>query len=181
MNSHGWGISNISGTSDGTHTGSWNRFEKKRSGVFAAIELGSGSGSNMATDSHRNEDSSAESNDESTSLEELKDERAILQEALLESFDKLCELNSCRKADEKVVSQLKELCIIIEPSLAEIKDVDLKIQNELKRLKLRTELVKEIKSSRAYAAKLQVALNRARELESNFDSEFKSSNRSQNI
>ena len=31
------------------------------------------------------------------------------------------------------------------PSLAEVKEVDLKIQNELKRLKLKPELVKEIK------------------------------------
>ncbi len=53
---------------------------------------------------------------------------------------------------------------MIEPSLIEIKDLDVKIQAEMRRLKLRDILVDEIKRSRSYAAKVQVALNKALEL-----------------
>ena len=75
-----------------------------------------------------------------------------------------------------MVSELRELCLIVIPNLAEIEDIDSSIQRELKTLKLRSELVKELQSSRAYAAKLQVALNKASDLESKFDQNLKASN-----
>ncbi len=53
---------------------------------------------------------------------------------------------------------------MIEPSLIEIKDLDVKIQAEMRRLKLRDILVDEIKRRRSYTAKVQVTLNKALEL-----------------
>eukprot|EP00794_Sanderia_malayensis_P016438 gene16438-18073_t len=106
-------------------------------------------------------------------LEELRSEREVLKDALEECYTKLCQLNSVKRFDEEVVSERKELCIILEPSLSEIKEVDLKIQAELKRLKLRYELVDELKTSRSYGAKLQVALNKVINLENKFDKESK--------
>eukprot|EP00794_Sanderia_malayensis_P006640 gene6640-7388_t len=106
-------------------------------------------------------------------LEELRSEREVLKDALEECYMKLCQLNSVKRFDEAVVSKRNELCIILEPSLSEIKEVDLKIQGELKRLNLRYELIDELKASHSYGAKLQVTLNKAINLENKFDKESK--------
>ena len=111
--------------------------------------------------------------EESSILEELRAERDVLKEALQEFYTKLSELTSVYRLDEEeMVSEIKELCIIVEPILIEIKEMDLKIQAELKRLKLRDDLVNEIKTSRVYGAKIQVILNKAKNLECNFYKEL---------
>lgn len=66
--------------------------------------------------------------------------------------------------DEELVKEVNKLQIVIEPSLKDIKELDVKIQAEMRKMKLRSGLVEEIKQSRAYAAKVQVALNKAAEI-----------------
>ena len=113
------------------------------------------------------EDSNLEATnqDELMALEDLKDEREVFKEALRDSCSRLNEINCVKQVDEDLVSEIKALQIVIEPSLIEIKDLDMKIQAEIRKLKLRDALVEEIKQSRSYAAKVQVALNKALELE----------------
>ena len=60
-------------------------------------------------------------------------------------------------------NEVKELQIVIEPNLTEIKGLDVRIRSEMQKLKLSLDFVLEIKQSRACAAKIQVALNKALE------------------
>ena len=83
-------------------------------------------------------------------LHDLKDEREG------ESLLRLNEINRVERVDEDLVSEIKELQIVTEPSLVEIKELDRKIQDGMRRLKLRAAWVDEIKRSRLYVAKVQV-------------------------
>ena len=112
-----------------------------------------------------NGDSGTATRDEMAALEELKDEREVFKEALEEALYRLNELNGTGNVDQELSKEVKELQITIEQSLTEIKDLDVKIQAQVRKLKLRSCLVEEIKRSRAYAAKVQVALNKAAETE----------------
>ncbi len=119
----------------------------------------------MSEDGREDGNLEATNRDELMALHDLKDEREVFKEALRDSFSRLNEINCVERVDEDLVSEIKELQIVIEPSLIEIKDLDIKIQAEMRKLKLRDSLVDEIKRSRSYAAKVQVALNKATELE----------------
>ena len=112
-----------------------------------------------------NGDSGTTMRDEMAALEELKDEREVFKEALEDALYRLDELNGSENVDQELSKEVKELQIMIEPSLTEIKDLNVKIQAEMRKLKLRSCLAEEIKRSRAYAAKVQVALNKATETE----------------
>ena len=88
----------------------------------------------------------ATNRDEIMALQYLKDERKVFKEALIDSFSRLNEVNCVERVDENLVSEIKKLQIVIEPSLIEIKDLDIKIQAEMRKLKLRDNLVDKNKT-----------------------------------
>ena len=98
--------------------------------------------------------------DEMAELEDLKDERNVLKDALKDAILRLNTLNNADYFDEELAREVKELQLVIEPSLMKIKELDVRIQADMRKLKLRLDLVEEIEHSRAYAAKIQAALNR---------------------
>ena len=80
-----------------------------------------------------NGDSEATNREETMALQDLNDEREVFKEALQDSFSRLNEINCVEQVDEELVSEIKELQIVVEPSLIEIKDLDMKIQAEMKK------------------------------------------------
>ena len=86
---------------------------------------------------------------EMAELEDLKDERNVLKDALKNTILRLNTLNSADYFDQEFAREVKELQLVIEPSLMEIKELDVRIQVDMRKLKLRLDLVEEIKQSRA--------------------------------
>ena len=78
-----------------------------------------------------NGDSGTTTRDEMAALEELKHEREVFKEALEHVLYRLNELNGTENVDQELSKEVKELQIVIEPSVTEIKDPDVKIQAEM--------------------------------------------------
>ena len=65
---------------------------------------------------------------EMAELEDLKDERDALKDAIL----RLNTLNSAYYFDQEFAREVKELQLVIEPSLMEIKELDVRIQADMR-------------------------------------------------
>ena len=59
------------------------------------------------------------------------------------------------------VNKLTELRLTIEPSMLEIQDMDKKVQEILRKLNLKAELLQEYNESRAFSGKVKMLLERA--------------------
>ena len=90
------------------------------------------------------------------SLEKLKEYKDILKEAISDSITRSADLTKNQlKVRQDLVSEINELQIVIEPSPIEINDLDKQIQAGMKQLRLNTELINELKVSRAFVARIR--------------------------
>ena len=93
----------------------------------------------------------------SDELKELNQTREILRQAMEEIEEKL----SLTYSPFLDVNKLTEFRFTIEPSTLEMQDMDKKVQEILRKLNLKAELLQEYKESRAFSGKVKLLLERA--------------------
>eukprot|EP00794_Sanderia_malayensis_P001352 gene1352-1492_t len=116
-------------------------------------------------------DESSESSENSTArdprgdqdtLEDLKEYREINKEVNEDAIEELKSLTAQKETDSQ---RLAELRYTLEPTIKEIEVLDKKIQGMMKKLRLKRELINELKTCRAYHAKVKTLMQRAKEHE----------------
>eukprot|EP00794_Sanderia_malayensis_P007475 gene7475-8305_t len=95
-------------------------------------------------------------------LEDLKEYREINKEVNEDAIEELKSLTAQKETDSQ---RLAELRYTLEPTIKEIEVLDKKIQGMMKKLRLKRELINELKTCRAYHAKVKTLMQRAKEHE----------------
>ena len=99
------------------------------------------------------------------SLKQLKEDRELVKEELSDVVKSLTDITKKEKhISQDLVSEINEFQLVIEPSLAKIRDLDKQLQVQMNNLRLRKELIDELTVSWAFAAKIRVVLNKANKL-----------------
>ena len=94
-------------------------------------------------------------NEYSDELKELNETGEILRQAIQEPLEEIEEKLSLTDSPFLDVNKLTELRFTIEPSMLEIQDMDKKVQEILRKLNLKAELLQEYKESRAFSGKVK--------------------------
>ena len=97
----------------------------------------------------------------SDELMELYQTGEFLHQAIQKPLAKIEEKLSLTDSLFLDVNKLTELRFTIEPSILEIQDMDKKVQEILRKLNHRAELLQQYKESRAFSSKVKMLLERA--------------------